>query len=68
MDTVGTNGRFYGYPSKPQNHLHYESMILGQLLNLIYPAKITFFQLRLRSYDPWDMAKVVVELLLRNLW
>ena len=34
----------------------YESPILGQLLDLISPAKINFFEPRFESYDPYDMA------------
>jgi hypothetical protein len=33
-----------------------ESPILGQLLDLISPAKINLFEPRFKSYDPWDMA------------
>jgi hypothetical protein len=34
----------------------YVPPILGQLLDLISPAKINISELRLESYDPWDIA------------
>ena len=34
----------------------YESPILGQLLDLISPAKINLFEPRLEFYNPYDMA------------
>ena len=34
----------------------YESLILGQLLDLISPSKINISEPRFKSYDPWDMA------------
>jgi hypothetical protein len=34
----------------------YESLILGQLLDLISQAKIILFEPRFKSYNPWDMA------------
>ena len=36
--------------------LPYVPPILGQLLDLISPAKINISEPRLESYDPWDMA------------
>ena len=33
-------------------HVPYESPILGQILDLISPAKINFFGRRFKSYDP----------------
>ena len=41
---------------KLQNLLNPEIPILGQLLDLISPAKISISEPRLESYDPWDMA------------
>ena len=38
------------------NDIPYESPILGQLLDLISPAKINLFEPRFEFYDPWDMA------------
>ena len=37
-------------------YIPYESPILGQLLNLICPAKIYLFEPRLESYNPYNMA------------
>ena len=34
----------------------YVPPILGQLLDLISPAKINISEPRFKSYDPWDMA------------
>ena len=44
----------------------YESPILGQLLDLIAPAKINLFELRFKSYGPWDMESCLSQLLLKN--
>ena len=40
--------------------LPYESPILGQLLDLISPAKINISEPRFESYDPWDMANCLL--------
>ena len=34
----------------------YESLILGQLLDLISPTKINLFEPRFKSYNPYNMA------------
>ena len=34
--------------------------IVGQLLDLISPAKINLFDPRFKSYDPWDMANCLL--------
>ena len=34
----------------------YKSLILGQLIDLISPAKINLFKTRFKSYDPWELA------------
>ena len=38
------------------DHLLYESLILGQLLDITSPAKISIYDPRFKPYDPWDMA------------
>ena len=43
------------YAVAPQN-ITYVPLILGQLLDLISPAKINISESRFESYNPWDMA------------
>ena len=42
-------------------YLPYESPILGQLLDLISPARVNIFEPRLKSYDPWGMVALIIK-------
>ena len=41
-------------------NIPYESPILGQILDLISPAKFNLLHPRFKSYDPWDMANCLL--------